>query len=299
MRNQGQTTFFPGKRGLSLIFVLLAGCAAVAPPEPAGLSFALMGDTPYSEGEVRRLDSLIDALNAQKLAFVAHIGDITSGQGPCNDAWFAAREKQLARIRHPFILLPGDNDWTDCHRSGFEPMERLAKWRTLFCFPEKSFSENKISLERQGGEYCEHVRWQHAGALFVALNVPGSNNNLGRTKAMDAEHERRMFAVFEWLDDSIALAESRGAAKVLVLMQADPFERRSPDGFARLRQVLATHAAWLKGRLVLVHGDTHVYKDDEPLPGLRRIEVWGSRFVSWLRGSLAAGELRVEPATQH
>jgi hypothetical protein len=287
------------KRGLSLIFVLLAGCAAVAPPEPAGLSFALMGDTPYSEAEVRRLDSLIDQLNAQELVFVAHVGDITSGQGPCTDAWFEARKRQLARIRHPFILLPGDNDWTDCHRTGFDPMERLDKWRALFCFPEKSFRGRKLTLERQAGEYCEHVRWEHEGLLFVALNVQGSNNNLGRTAAMDAEYERRMSAVFEWLDESIAAAESRGAAKVVVLMQADPFLTHRPDGFVRLRQVLATHAAWLGNKLVLVHGDTHLYKDDEPLPGLHRIEVYGSPFVAWLRGSIVSGELRVEQTGQH
>jgi hypothetical protein len=253
-----------------------------------------MGDTPYSEREVPRLDSLIDDLNAQKLAFVAHVGDITSGQGPCTDDWFEARKKQFARIRHPFILLPGDNDWTDCHRTGFDPMERLAKWRSLFCNPSVSFP-----LEKQEGEYCEHVRWEHEGLLFVALNVQGSNNNLGRTAAMDAEHERRMSAVFEWLDESIALAESRGAARVVVLMQADPFGRRSPDGFARLRAVLATHADWLKGKLVLVHGDGHVYKDDEALPGLRRIEVFGSPFVNWLRGSIAADKLRVDLGGQY
>ena len=257
-----------------------------------------MGDTPYSESEARRLDSLIDELNAQPLAFVAHVGDITSGRGPCSDAWFEARKKQLARIRHPFILLPGDNDWTDCHRDGFDPMERLAKWRALFCFPEKSFGEGKISLERQPGEYCEHVRWEHEGLLFVALNVQGSNNNLGRTKAMDAEHEQRMSAVFEWLDESIALAESRGLAKVVVLMQADPFVRHSPDGFARLRKVLATHASWLGDKLVLVHGDGHIYRDDAPLPGLRRIEVWGSPVVAWLRGSVLRGALQIEAAPQ-
>jgi hypothetical protein len=108
-----------------------------------------------------------------------------------------------------------------------------------------------------------------------------------------------MAAVFEWLDDSVAVAESRRLSSVVVLMQADPFERRSPDGFARLRNVLATHASWLKGRLVLVHGDSHVYKDDEPLPRLRRIEVYGSPFVSWLRGSIVSGELRVEGAGQY
>lgn len=251
-----------------------------------------MGDAPYSEGEARRLDALIDDLNAQPLAFVAHVGDITSGRGPCSDAWLEARQRQFARLRHPFILLPGDNDWTDCHRTGFDPLERLRKWRALFCA-----SPAALALERQEGEYCEHVRWRHAGLLFVALNVPGSNNNLGRTREMDAEYERRMFAAFEWLDESVAEAEWRGLAGVVVLMQANPFERRSPDGYERLRNVLATHARWLgAGRLALVHGDSHVFLDDRPLPGVRRIVVWGSPFVGWLRAGVAGGELRVESA---
>jgi hypothetical protein len=254
-----------------------------------------MGDTPYSEREAARLELLIDDLNAEPLAFVVHVGDITSGRGPCTDQWFEARQRQFARIRHPFILLPGDNDWTDCHRSGMEPMERLAKWRSLFCISPPSFP---LRIERQDGPYCEHVRWEHEGMMFVALNVQGSNNNLSRTREMDLEYEHRMSAVFEWLDESIALAESRGVAHVLVLIQANPFERRRPDGFERLRKVLAAHASWLKGKVVLVHGDTHRYKDDEPLPHLRRVEVWGSPFVSWLRGVLVGDELRIEQQSQ-
>jgi hypothetical protein len=44
--------------------------------------------------------------------------------------------------------------------------------------------------------------------------------------------------------------------------------------------------------VLLVHGDTHTYHDDEPLAGLRRLEVWGSPIVSWIRGQVDAGELR-------
>jgi hypothetical protein len=47
--------------------------------------------------------------------------------------------------------------------------------------------------------------------------------------------------------------------------------------------VLATHASWFDGKFVLVHGDTHHYRDDAPRPGLRRLEPWGAPFVSWLR----------------
>jgi hypothetical protein len=254
-----------------------------------------MGDTPYSENEVRRLDSLIDDLNREPLAFVVHIGDITSGRGPCSDEWLEARKRQFSRLRAPLVLLPGDNEWTDCHRVGFDPLERLQKWRQLFCLS----SSPSFSFERQPGEYCEHVRWRLGDTLFVALNVPGSNNNLGRTPEMDAEHERRMFAVFEWLDESIAAAESGGAARVVVLMHADPFLRNRRDGFERLRAVLAQHARWLGGKLVLVHGDSHIYRDDAPLDKLRRIEVFGSPFVAWLRGELAGSELAVQVGGQY
>ena len=252
----------------------------------------MLGDTPYSQAEAGKLDGLIGRINAQELAFVVHVGDIGSSAATqaCSDAWLEARKRQFARIRHPFVLLPGDNEWSDCHRHGMDPLARLAQWRRLFCTELPG-----LALERQPGEYCENLRWQSGGMIFVGLNVPGSGRHGGGPRK-DAQAERRVAAVFGWLDESLALAEARGAQGMFVFMQADPrFERgQALDGYTRLRAVLATHAEWFAGRLVLVHGDTHVYRDDEPLPGLRRIEVWGSPFVAWLRASVAGGELRVE-----
>ena len=242
----------------------------------------MLGDTPYSQAEAAKLDGLIARINAQELAFVVHVGDIgtSAATQACGDAWLEARQRQFARIRHPFVLLPGDNEWSDCR----EPRARLERWRQLFCTAIPG-----LELERQAGETCENLRWLAGGMMFVGLNVPGRGRNpLG---------ERDMKLVFEWLDESLALAESRRAQKIFIFMHADPyFERSAPgDGYARLRAVLATHAEWFAGRLVLVHGDTHIYRDDQPLPGLRRLEVWGSPFVAWLRASVAGGELRVVP----
>jgi hypothetical protein len=261
---------------------------------PGTIPFALMGDTPYSEGEVTRLDHLIDDLNAEPLAFVVHIGDITSGRGPCTDEWFEARRAQFARIKPPFVLLPGDNDWTDCHRSGMDPMERLRKWRQLFC-------ATKLRVEVQRGEYCEHVRWQAGGILFVALNVQGSNNNLGRTPAMDAEYAARMKAVLGWIDDSERVLQRRQLAKIVLLMQANPFltPRRGPNGFTSLLERVRALVAANPGKVILVNGDSHTYHDDEPLPGLRRIEPWGSPIVSWLRGTISGGDIAVSVAGLH
>lgn len=243
-----------------------------------GTAFGVLGDTPYSEREAERLDELIDDINAERLAFVVHLGDIgASSTQACRDNWLAARKRQFARIRHPFVLLPGDNEWVDCK----DPLERLARWRELFCGQERLGG-----LERQAGPYCEHLRWQHAGLVFVTLNVPGSNNNLRHD-----ENPTRMAAVHAWLEEAAGLAESRDG--LVILMQADPFVTLPRDGYQGLRGKLEALGRRLPGKVVLVHGDTHIYRADEPFPGLRRIVVWGSPLVSWHPMGIENGELQL------
>jgi predicted phosphodiesterase len=299
----------------------LAGCATPLPDTTStDLTFALMGDTPYNDAEVRALDTLIDDLNAQDLAFVVHVGDITSGRGPCTDAWFEARQRQYQRLRHPLILLPGDNDWVDCHRSGFDPMERLDKMRRLFHSGDESIGLRTIRIERQSSnprfaEYREHVRWVAGDVVFVGLNVQGSNNNLGRTPAMDEEHRQRMVAVLAWLEESMTLAAQRRLAGAVIFIQGNPdFEARTRrragvgDGHAAFREALRAHALRLGKPILFVHGDTHLYQQDQPLsdPSIGkpianfvRVEVPGSPQVRWLKAGISrerSGVFAVTPA---
>ena len=242
-----------------------------------------MGDVPYSQSGANLLDDMIDRMNVEQLAFVVHVGDITSGTGPCGDEWLAERRKQFARFKHPFVLLPGDNEWTDCHRTGFEPLERLEMWRKLFCFPVE-----EISLVRQPGKYCENSRWIADNIVFVGLNIPGSNNNLPEDPAENAE---RMRAVFAWLDAAQALARRRDG--LVVLMHANPFLARGAgaDGYAAVRDRLRRLGQAMPGKVLLVHGDTHQFRDDEPLPGLRRVEVHGWPHIRWTKARVErAGE---------
>jgi hypothetical protein len=295
-----------------LLFLLLglAGCTAhIPPPLPsvwnAGIEFALIGDTPYSASEASALDAMIEDMNREELAFVIHVGDITSGRGPCSDDWFEARKRQFEKSRHPFILIPGDNDWLDCRRTGFDPMERLGRFRELFEAGGTSLGERRMRLERQsdGGaarfrEYREHMRWVAASVLFVGVNVQGGNNNLGRSPETGAEHRSRMEAVFAWLDSSLELAAQRNLAGMLVFAQGDPeFEgkRRGPDGFAEFRNALRRLALRFGRPVLFVHGDSHFYRLDrpladpatgEPLKNFTRAVVFGSPQTRWIRAGI-------------
>jgi diadenosine tetraphosphatase ApaH/serine/threonine PP2A family protein phosphatase len=257
------------------LLAALAGCAHA----PAGsLVFGVLGDAPYTAAEVQRLDTLIDDMNREeRLDFVVHVGDIGAGSATCTDKWLEARKRQFARLKSKFVLVPGDNEWVDCK----DQLGRLAAWRRYFCAPA-------LALEVQPGEYCEHMRWEARGFLFITLNVQGSNNNIRNR----AEHARRMSAVLAWLDESALLARKRGATLV-AFMQANPFITLPHDGYAELRERFHKIGAAMPGRLILVHGDTHVYHDDEPIPGMRRLEVWGSPIVSWIKAEAdVSGELR-------
>ena len=283
---------------LLLATLLLAGCAAsVTDGNPdqqrsAAQDFtrapvALFGDVPYSFPHANLLDGMIDEINKARPVFAVHLGDITGGLGPCTDTWFKARKAQFARITAPFVLVPGDNEWTDCHRSGRDPLERLDKLRRMFHSEKPALPE----FTRQSTAWPEHMRWSSRGTLFISLNVPGSNNNLGRTPAMDAEHAARMKAVLAWLYEALDLAGERRYQALVVLMHANPhFEAAQrpanlPDGYGPLREALEAGARRLAKPLVVAHGDTHRFKNDRPVPGvpnLQRIEVDGWPQLGWL-----------------
>ena len=311
------------KRLLFVLLLALAGCTAHIPrPLPSGgsttLQFALIGDTPYDAAEVAALDTMIEEINREDLAFVIHVGDITGGQGPCTDEWLAARKRQFEKFRHPFVIVPGDNEWVDCHRSGFDPLERLGRFRELFEAGDTSLANRSLKLERQSGryrEYREHLRWIAADVLFVGVNVQGSNNNLGRTPAMDAEHRARMAAVFAWLEGSVRLAERHRLAGMLIFAQGDPdfegkMQRKGSNGFADFRNALRDLALRFGKPVLFVNGDTHLYKLDQPiadpatgrpLQNFTRVVVFGSPQTRWVRAGITPSSPRlfqVSPAPQ-
>jgi hypothetical protein len=126
---------------------------------------------------------MLEEINQEELAFAVHVDDIKSGTSPCSDEMYEQRKNLFQASRHAFILVPGDNDWTDCRRKaagGYDPLERLARLRRVFYADEMSLGQNSLKLERQSDDpgaaaafraYRENVRCVVDGVLFIGLNV--------------------------------------------------------------------------------------------------------------------------------
>jgi len=292
-----------------LAAALTAAMLAAAPgpslaQAPSRFAFGVFGDTPYLPGEEFVVATMIDQMNEAGLAFVVHVGDLKASWTPCTDALMEERLALVQRLRVPLVVLPGDNDWVDCRREsagGYDPLERLEKFRTLFHAGESSLGAAPMALERQSAdpryaEYREHVRWALGDALFVGLNVTGTNNN--RRPSQEGEYRRRSDAVNAWLTESFAIAKRRRMRGVVVFFQGNPgldgkpLPRGWQDGYAEFRTQLAARARAFPGPVLVVHGDTHRFRVDRPLAdpasnaridNVTRVEVFGAPWNGWVR----------------
>lgn len=278
--------------------------SAAAQADDAAFSFAAVGDLPYFAWEELRVEQMIEVWNREDLAVVLHVGDIKSGRDLCSGALYSQRRALFDRSRHPFVLLPGDNDWTDCHRhnnGGFDPLERLALLRRVFYPDDATLGLQRMQLQRHSTRFPEIVRWEKDGIVFVGLNVAGSHNGLRVSPASEAEYEQRNAANLEWLAAAFEHARVQQARAVVVAFHANPhFESAvgSPprEGYDDLVAALEREAHALVKPVLVIHGDTHHYRVDHPfsaVPNLVRMEVLGSPGVGWTRVSVDPGRPHV------
>jgi hypothetical protein len=276
---------------------LARGPRAVAAASPDPFAFALIGDAPYSTADESRFAALLAHLDVQPLVFVVHVGDFKSGHEPCTDDLYRRRQALLARSRHPLVLLPGDNDWTDCHRraaGAHDPRERLAALRALLWQDAGALggSPGALPLRRQPG-WPENVAWRVGPVQFVGLHVVGSGNGRDGYPGARAEFEARVRATLDWLADAVTTASRANADALVIALHADlRFGAAPGPGFAGVRRALGEAAARFGGPLLLLHGDRHWFRVDQPvaLPdgrpaaNLTRVESFGYPLsTSWVR----------------
>ncbi len=318
--------------GLALSLGLVAAAPVVA--QTAGpVSFALLGDVPYGLAEEPQFDRVIRQINSSRsVQFVLHSGDVKQGAERCDDAVLQRRFDQFQRLARPFIVTPGDNDWTDCHRANngaYLPTERLARFRQIFFpVPGQSTGGQVLQAVTQAATpgfetYVENLRWQMAGVTFATVHVVGSNNNLDPWTGIDpadsytsprpdriAEFQAREAAALSWVDATFDAAIASNSAGVLVAIQANPlFETastaQSRQGFNRFIDKLRARALAFRKPVLLTHGDSHYFRVDKPLTApvapsgnamlenFTRLENFGTPSIHWVEVTVDAQDPNV------
>ncbi len=299
-----------------LATLLAAAMLLIATAHAEPVSFGIFGDTPYSSSERNRLPGLISEMGAENLAVIIHIGDIKNGHSTCSDAVFLDILGAFQASQSPLVYVLGDNEWTDCHRKDngpYDPVERLNKLREMFFTDDYALGQRKLKLERQSRQagfeaYVENVRWEMGGVLFVGLNIPGSDNNIGKNPLQpSAEFLVRGHANEHWLHESFAIAKTRKMPGILIAIQADPdFEADSMGhtnlGYRDFLKQLREETLAFPGQVVLAHGDSHYEQIDKPLfdaqtfksvQNFTRVETYGSPFMGWIKGVVDTDDPRV------
>ena len=332
-----------------LVSMALISCAGTAPATgasgqttaPQKFAFGLWGDMPYKKaGDDVKLPAVLHSINQSDIAFSMYDGDIKDGSSKCTDDVYTDALKMFGSMKKPVVYVPGDNEWTDCHRlnnGGMDPLERLAHLRRMMYATPMSLGQTQMALEHQGkpGEkFVENTRFLHGGVMFVAINMPGSNNNLvlnakscsnksarkaAQCDAANAEYLERDSANVLWMSASFAQAKAQNALGLVLMVQGDPGfdlpetedmdESQAPgvSGYRHFMSQLVQQTEQFKGQVLFVHGDTHYFKLDKPLynpgkvlPNLTRLQTFGSPSLHWVRVTVdpAASQIfQVHPVT--
>ena len=297
-------------------------------------SFGLWGDMPYQKaGDEPKIPALLKSINQSDIAFSIYDGDIKDGSSKCTGDVYASALTMFGELKKPVVYVPGDNEWTDCHRlnnGGYDGLERLAYLRKTLFPTLNSLGKRQMPLIHQappGEKFVENTRFSHRGIVFVTLNIPGSNNNkiLGekdctnksaRTAAQcdasNAEYLERDAANVRWMQQAFAAARKSKARGLVLVFQADPgfdlpetenVDESQAPGFSGYRYFLNSVVAETEqfpGQVLLVHGDTHFFKVDKPLysptkllANHTRLQTFGSPLIHWVRVTVDAKNANV------
>lgn len=295
---------------------LLLGQAGTA--QASSFSFALMGDQPYTDLLEPATDSLIKTMNRDPdVQWILHVGDIKGGAEPCTDELLTRRIEQLRRSEKPLVYVPGDNEWTDCHRESngnFNSQERLEFVRKQAFEQPETLGKIAFPVRQQTSHpYPEHLMWQHGGTLFISLNVPGSNNDLENPKSRKTKNteiqrlfKKRKNAINAWLTDAEKLFANINTAptETVIAIQGNPIDGSgspSNNGYEDFMKRLVKYIDNTGRPVLLIHGDTHRFKWDKPQLKqfgssastnalFYRAEGWGHPFVNpWVKVTVTPG----------
>lgn len=291
---------------LGTLAVAMASSVSLAAP----LDIAVFGDWPYGQELVDHAPDLIQSMNQDtSIRGIIHVGDIRAGTTPCTGSGLnpapstaiANGNKQVfnlfEQLEQPVVYTPGDNEWTDCHKtkqgSSGDPMKELADVRkTFFANPGYTLGQSKKRVFTQAqafdknyptdAQFVENVMWSQNRTVFVTVNMPGSNNDglawKGGTgaylneAARKQEVQERTAAATRWLQAAFEKANRYNAKAVVVALQADMWDPEAAaeggdglGGYTEFVRGLADLTLKFNRPVLLLNGDSHLYSADKPL----------------------------------
>jgi hypothetical protein len=127
-------------------------------------------------------------------------------------------------------------------------------------------------------EYVENVQFEKSGVMFVTMNVPGGSNNdtdpWYGSPAMGASQQQevanRSAADLRWLASAFMAAAANGDTAIVIMLQADMWDLdgKAASHIAQYKQfvdAIASNTKTFGKSVLLINGDSHVYRSDNPL----------------------------------
>jgi len=260
-----------------------------------------------------------------------------------NPRWNIDVFNAFQQFQSPLVYTPGDNEWADCHKSkqlsSGSPLKELEGVRKLFFSkPGYTLGVQKLVVSQalsydpaypDDAAFVENVMWrdQCTHVVFATFNFPGGSNDdtsqwtapfTNDIEQLD-ERTKREAANLRWLDAAFDMAAQQGTKAIVIATQADMWDTEKVasiglDKYTPFVQKLASRSLAFAKPVLVVNGDSHVFKADQPLvpsgiagplvdgcvpgvtcdislihntpevPNLRRIVVWGSNDAQkWLK----------------
>lgn len=216
--------------------------------------FSAMGDGPYSAEEDRVLAQQLPMLPPGNEFFV-HLGDIKSGESPCDEASYIKIHGILSKSQFPVFVVPGDNEWNDCA----DPDNAWTLWKKHFTRFDQRW-KHRFAVLRQISRR-ENFSFVRNGVLFIGLNLVG-----GRLHDPD-EWEKRHDDNLEWVKRNLRYYESKASCLVL-LAHAEPLKKHN-DFFKPLNKI----ASKFEKPVLYLHGDGHHWIHDRPFKAKNILRV--------------------------
>jgi hypothetical protein len=281
--------------------VFVSGAVTWSAEADGRFSFVALGCMPYGKDNFAAYERLLGEINRHRPAFTVHCGDTKAGSEAPTEAILLQVRTWFNTLEGAVIYTPGDNEWTDVHRTNHgaaDPLVWLGKVRSLYFSAERSLGRAPIPLVTQRrdpafAKFVENARWSREGVIFATVHVVGSNNNnQPNVPGAVEEFRARDAANAAWVRAAFAEARQTNAPGVAFFFQAEPInhlaaaQRDGRDsGFLQFLTTMDEEARTFAKPVLLVHADEHRYRLEPkvtliqsagPLENVTRLETFGA-----------------------